>query len=611
MPPLGERPSTGHGLMLDVALIDLIAAGLVRFCAPATVGNRAYPAGFDSEELIRRLTAADSARVGQLTARVVEDIWQSCRAVGLPAELAQPHVAFLAAVIAGARLRDADQARMCDPEIPMPQEALGDLCRRILASNTLDLAEHGIDETVLGYLLDAYLASLSASRSVLQAMPELMAQVLPNDDQDATAQKAVALAKIQRAEALGIAVPILDLITVKLINTTRSADLRQADLLAAAEDARSLGEALEQLPESEPALADYLSALPDMFRTGRIADCERVLASTEDLVVRHSVDNAPHSGEHVGRAIKLRTQRAYLAALDGSFTKAARHFGFAQRYVPRADVETRWRFARLEAHYYELAASYRRDETGLDNAARACTSAIAAMTAEHASAARAMAQTQLGHVLILLGEKERVPDRFELAAQLLEGAGHVFAEAGLLDGVARHAAILRAAALHRLGVMHRNGDLLESAISLYQSIIEQPAMDDARSDPAEISLGLRSRMALALIDYAELEPADQLRAAAIASIEAVLPQLRAHGTPYNCSAFNRRLLVARCHEALARWYRSKGDQAGATAHFADAGREYTAVGFGRPDDLPPKLPADAPRPSPAGPGDGAGEADAA
>lgn len=597
--------------MLDVALIDLIAAGLVRFCAPERAGDRAYTSGLDGEELIRRLTAADPDRIGQLTARVVEDIWQSCRAVGLPAELAEPHVAFLARVVGQTRLPSESRARMCDPDAILSRDDLADLARQIMASHPLQLGEHGIDETVLGYLLDAFLASLAGSRPILQGLQPLLAEVLPDEVPDAAAQKAVALAKIQRAEALGIAVPILDLITVKLINTTRSADLRHADLLAAADDARSLGEALEQLPESEPALADYLSALPDMYRTGRLADCERVLASTEDLVVRHSVDNAPHSGEHVGRAIKLRTQRGYLAALDGSFTKAARHFGFAQRYVPRADTETRWRFARLEAHYYELAASYRRDEKGLDNAARACTSALAAMTAEHAATARAMAQTQLGHVLILLGERECAADRFELAAQLLEDACRFFAGTGLVDGVARHAVILRAAALHRLGVMHRDSDLIESAISLYQTTIEQPVVDDTSGDPAEIGLGLRSRMALALIDFAELEPADQLRDAAIASIEAVLPQLRAHGTPYNCSAFNRRLLVARCHEALARSYKAKGDRALAAGHFADAGREYAAVGFGRPADLPPGLPVEAPHPRPAGPGAGAGEADAA
>ena len=54
--------------MLDVALIDLIAAGLVRFCAPERAGDRAYTSGLDGEELIRRLTAADSDRIGRLTA---------------------------------------------------------------------------------------------------------------------------------------------------------------------------------------------------------------------------------------------------------------------------------------------------------------------------------------------------------------------------------------------------------------------------------------------------------------------------------------------------------------------------------------------------------------
>ncbi len=577
--------------MLDVALINLIAAGLDWVCRPPTAGDRTFATEFDGENLIRKLTAAEPAKTGQLIARVVEDVWQSCRVISLPAELAEPHIAFLSDIIGGAHLRSNDQAMFFAPEHQAPDKALADLSQRIVSSIEHDFAESGVDETVLTYLLETFLASLYAAREMVQAIQPLVATILPpplpSEMVAAASQSAVMLAKIERAEALGIAVPILDTITVALINTTRSADLRQADLLAAAGDARKLAEALARLPERAPAHADYLRPLSDMFCTGRIVDCDRALVRTEDLVVRHSVDTSAHTAGHIGLASELRTQRACLAALEGSFTKAARHYGFAQRYIPRADFEIRWHFAELEAHYYELAAFYKGDSSGLENAARACTSALATMPTEPSSVTRARAQITLGHILILLGEKEREPDRFELAAQLLGDAEALLDGTTDVESLARRTTILRALALNRLGVLHRKSALLENAASLYQSVIEQPSSHEAddNDDPAEIGLGLRLHMALTLIDYADLEPGEELRRAAIASIQTALPNILAHHTPYNRSGYNRCLLAARCHEALAGWHNLKGESAETAQHLADAAVQYGAAGFARDGDI--------------------------
>lgn len=583
--------------MLDVALIKLIAAGIERICRRPGDGMRTVRVEFSHEELIKKLTTAEPDGMGRLIAKVVEEIWQNCRKVGLPAELAEPHILVLTEIIGGAKLRASDQAMFCVVGHNAPNNAVPDLARRVIAPIDSALADGEIDATVLHFLLETFLASVYEQRALIQVVrPIVSAFVAPPPTPEAVAanaQKAVMMAKIERAEALRIPVSILDTITVTLINTTRSADLRQDDLLAAAADARALSNALDQLPELAPDFAEPLSQVPGMFRTGRFSDCDRQLGSVEDLVVRQSIDNYAHSGPHVTLAIELRTQRACLAALEGAFTKAARHYGFAQRYIARADIERRWRYARLEAHYYELASFYKGDVSGLDHAARACTSALATMPATTPSVTLAQAQAGLGHFLIVLGEQERRADRFELAAQLLSDAANVLSGSQPMSGPARHATILRAKAMCRLGEWHRNRDLLEQAATIFQLVLKATLVDDAEKidDPAEIEIGLRAQMALAMVSLAELTALVKMQEEAIAVVQEELPKLLADHTTYNRSGYNRCLLAAKCHQALANWYEANGEHAAVAAHLAGAAGQFAAAGV-PPEPITGKLLAD-------------------
>lgn len=592
--------------MLEVALVDLIAAGLVFANRSTAPGEQPVPVRLSGADLIRAVSATHPEPSGQLVARVAEDVWQSCRVVNLPGELAAPHVAVLADIVLAAQPDDGAQALLRAQDDSPTQDQIGALGRRLLGNVAEHLRDGVIDETVLHYLLESFLKSLCGARDLLEEIRPAMAALLVPPASETTPQSAIMLDKIERAQALGIAVPILDIITVTLINTTRSADLRQADLLAAAGDARKLADALQDLPERAPAHAEVLSYLPDMFRNGRLADCARVLGHTEEYVVKRSVDTAAHSAAHVGLASTLRTLRAWLAALDGSFAKAARHYSFAQRYIARADYETRWQFAELEAHNYELSAFYKGDATGLENAARACTSALAAMPGEARALTRANAQYRLAYVLFLLGEREGQADRFEVAAQLLGDAEAIFANSG--EGVAlRRAKILRSAVLGRLGMLSRNSALLETSAALLQSIVEEGADVGGDGEPAEIELGLRVRMALTLVDYADLEPGEELRLAALRSIEAALPALASHHTPYGQSGFVCCLLLARSHQALAIWHGSRGAQDLAKEHLGRADAQYAAAGFSRQSAGPQTLPPEASEP----PAPGDGEATAA
>ena len=577
--------------MLDVALIKLIAAGIERVCRSPALGDRAIRMEFDHETLIAKLTTAEPERMRRLIGDVVEAIWENCRKVGLPAELAEPHVTVLSDIIGKAHIRAADHAMFCVAGHVAPNNALPDLAERIIAPTAAQLPDGEIDATVLHFLLETFLESLYGQRALIQVvLPVVKGFAVPPPTPEEVAmraQKAAVMAKIERAEALRVPVSILDTITVTLINTTRSADLRQADLLAAAADARALLEALERLVQQAPDYATPLGLVPGMFRTGRFVECDRQLGIVEDLVVRRAIDTYAHAAENISLAVELRTQRACLAALEGSFTKAARHYGFAQRHIARADIERRWWFARLEAHYYEMASFYKGDASGLDNAARACSSALASMPTAPNSVTRARAQANLGHILIVLGEKERRPDRFELAAQLLNDAADVLSSTQPSSSVARHAMILRATAMCRLGEWHRNADLLEQAATILQLVAKATLGDDSddHDDPAEVELGLRARMALAMLGFAELTAADKVRGEAIAIIEAQVPELLAHHTPYSRTGYNRCLLAARCLQALATWSAAQGDEAAAAAHHAAAAGQWAVVGIAPGQDI--------------------------
>ena len=586
--------------MLDVVLIKLIAAGIERICRPLADDAHTVPVELDGEELIRQLSAAEPEVTAKLIADVVELVWQSCQAVGLPAGIAEPHLAALPAIIDRSYVRAADRALFLGADVDAPKNVIAELSQRLIASSAPDpgavgpsktgLDDRGLDDTVLVYLLESFLQSLNGARLLVQKIQPVLIRILSGRTQAERAatreQEAVTLAKIGRADALGIPVPLLDVITVSLINLTRTADLKQADLLAVAADARALGAVFERLPEIAPAQAGALDPLPGAFRAGKTVDCDRLLATAEDQIVKHSIDTSAHAAGHAPVAIELRKARARLAALESHFTKAARHYGFAQRYVSPIDIDMRWQLARQEAHYYELAAFRGEDHQGLENAARACTSMLAALPEGPASLTRASIQACLGHILILLGEKESQAGRFELAGQLLSDAREFLGGMTEPNGLMPRVDVFLATALVRLGELHRDGALIEQGARMYQAVIEAPGprpVDDFEGgELLGPMFGLRPRLALAMLSYARLEQETGLREPAIANIETELPDILNDQTSYNRSGYDRCILAARCHKALAEWYTNEGDKVAADESLAEVARYCAAAGL---DDI--------------------------
>lgn len=604
--------------MLDVALINLTSAGLAKLCGPKE--DTAILSSATSERLIRVLLAVAPGPTQALTNRCVEDIWQACQAVGLPAELAEPHLTVLPALITQAELSTSERAIFetghSSSDDNNHDQALSNLANRVCTSGNLDEGTSGIDQTVLTFLVGTFLKSLAASRDVLdelrpfavdvltppaaqpaaEAVPERASSSSSPPQPTAPSQAAATLAKIERAEALGVSVPVLEVITVSLINRNKSAALRHDDLVSAAANARHLNATLEQFEHHPAAQTDSIRNAQSQFLAGRIGECDRILANAEDDVVKHSVGISPPDTTLAEFAAELRTVRAGLSALQGNYVKAARHHGFAQRYIPRASHEARWRSAEQEAHYYELAAYHHATTDALENATRACSGALAAMPDHAQSPTYAFAQTTLARLLIILGEREQSPERFELAAQLLISAQSVFDavldasrnEAAQEIATANiHATVLRAIALTRLGELHRTADLLEQAAMYIQAAMT--ALSDlgtASSDPsyeinlpADVTVGLETQLALTIAAFAEMNAQNELHNTAITTILDSLPEIVPNQPQFATSDYVHCILTARCHRALASWQRANGDFDAETKHLAQASKAYTAAGF--------------------------------
>jgi len=600
---------------MDRVLINLMSVGFAKLSAG--LANRdAAAAGVptDGEALVRELAARAPSATNTLITRTVSDVWSGCRAVGLPVEIAEPHLAALAVVLEHAELASEDCVVIASGG-PVAISAATDIADRIVAAAPAGDTE--IDATVLGYLATTLLKSFAASGELLV---ELTAVLFPPADEpnigidlqieiatgagldlkhdiagytgaayteDVSARAApvsnaaLTLAKIERADALGLSVPLLETLTVCLINRTKSAEIRHDDLVATADHAKVVESDLARLSEQRSAGVREFETAIGHFKGGRLAECDRALAVVEEQAVERTIAPMPDLAV-TELAMAIRIVRAELQILQGVYHKAARHFGYAQRYLARAHVEARWSLAEREAFYYEVAAYQDEVPSYLDQAARACTSAIATMPDEQSSALISTARTVLARVLTIIGERDQAPERFEIAAQLLADAQETFAGSSSASEEAVVAA-LRAGALTRLGELMSKPDLLERAAWIVQSALELPKVAATGLLPeglsSEADNDLELQLALAVAGFAVRTESAGLLETAASTIEAKLPSLLERQIAFDETGYSANLLAARCHQAMAAWLRVEGDRDGVESCIENLSRAYSEAGF--------------------------------
>ena len=591
--------------MLDVALIELVSAGLRRFFINDPDAPHAW-AEADDGALLRWLLVASPEAAGNLVNRCVTDQWSSIKANQLPVTIAADHLARLPRILA------ADRTAPEQPEDFFTQSPIA-LADGIILANGMDTSDGPpIDETILTFLLEVFLRSLQSCRTEIETVMPLITETADLETPHETPQLYAAeldtsadadeppvaspvaqprsdatltLEKIARADALSISVPLLELITVAVINRTRSPHLRQSDLADAATEARAIRTELVELAIEQPFGWAGLDTLVNTFDAGRFEACSRTLTAIEEEAVRQGTGTSPRVPECVDCAIRMRLLRARLYALQGNDIAAARQMGNAQRHVSRGDDARRWQMAIREARHYERAAYHDRDPPHFDSAARVCSSALANLSADASPPLRAEVHSELAHYLIRLGQIEHASSRFEIAAQLLESAiPYLAAER---DPRQRLLALVRQGdALIGLARLSGADHLSERAIESYEDAsqlistmnAERSAPGDTRRPFDESVTALRARLAVALLAGNNPNPDDGVNQTAVEAIVDVLPELTGPHDLGEDACFSASLLVGCCHHAVAVWLAAMGEINAAQKRMAMAAAVLHEIG---------------------------------
>lgn len=582
--------------MLDVALIELVSAGLRRFFVHKQTDTTLSADG-EPGRLVRRLLVDSPEAARALIDRCVTDQWHCIQANQLPTPIATAHLALLPAILAS----DQTAPKSGSDFFSQPPPALADtiILAHGVETHDVDAIDGSIDDTILTVLLETFLESLHACRAEIEALAPLLVETPrpaaeskspPADTVAHTPPKLkpealLTIEKIARADTLSISVPLLELITVAIINRTRSPHLRQADLADAAAEARSIRTELVALTQRGLFGWSRLDTLITTFDAGRFDACNRMLTAIEEEAVRQGSTRTPRISELVECAISMRLLRARLYALQGADVAAARQLGNAQRHLSRADHIRRWHFANREARHYERAACHDRSSDHLDSAARVCSSALASLNDDTAPTLRAEAQSELAHYLIRLGHFEQLSSRFEIAAQLLEDAvpGLNSDERPRLKLLAL---IRHGDALRELSRLTGAGHLADRAVASYEAASKLIPAVEAEAPTAELDkrpfdesvVALRARLALALASRVGEGVDRGLRETALETIIEVLPDLTGPHDIAVDAQFSSGWLAGLSHYAVATWLTSVGETSAARQHSQAAARCLEEIG---------------------------------
>ena len=602
--------------MLDIAFLRLIESTLAVLCAPeSALAERENAPG----DLIRHIDQNHETSPETLVGAIVADVWRHCEAVSLPRELTADYVDHLSDCVLAAEF----EADLVSRFLGLNETAAeGDtaaiasfLAAVLLAAEDLDRDE--LDPKVREFVLTVFVRALHTQResiaqwrSAIAAYFRVSPKSGPNEAVSSGPRDAAPMKAKLGPPPLPEAPPPLPKSAPQNTAPTANEEKRQVnipeDLRAALRGMTSkkgpgtpsnenLEQAIGIISEVITKL-DRLVAVPgfhtafvanakEHLLAGRISDSDRQLAAAEDVEVRNAQSNFETSRDLLDRACDIRIVRAELQRACTSHVKAARHFGFAQRYVGHHGDETRWQLARREANEYETAATRQKDFTRLRDAAKACSSALAALPQENSSD-RAEAQLVLARLSLQLAEQEANSERCELVLRLLESV--LAAHPANPDAIRSEAEKMQADAFAMLGWDRSDVAMIERAAFAYQSILQR--MFEAPAPATGLQkVEIQARLALATQSAGVLHSNPEL---ITSGLELLRHNVEKWPNPMPSSDLSGLTCLARVHHALARWYAgrsadgvgrpnpSDGANAGSTAgsHYQQAEAFFAAAG---------------------------------
>ena len=602
--------------MLDLTFVRLIESGLIAFSVPGEAGRRA-PA--ETGELIAHLEVALPGLASGLVADVVQKLWQSCTTVGLPSELTEAYVRHLGDDFERLFLAKAEIDAFLQGETTTKLRSgpVGDVVDRIQSMRRED---DPLDEQILEFVALSFVRPLHEARAVVDTLrpaiagyieriganelelslaadgddvnadpplepvpplePDDVSEIPPayfdaDDDLEDifadTEEPQETEPETEPADAhAGDGVPSLaELaerhdVSVELLGTLINCLERRypgrkhetETIVRVVRDALDLQMKLERLRISNGLDASFLSEAARQLQIGQFVAADRQLANAEDLSVRAAQSQLDAAREMLARACEIRTCRAAIQCLSQEPVRAARHYAFARRYASRHDGREHWRLVKNEIEQYEAAATWIKDFRRLQDAAQACGSALSVMVEKGEVRPRAEAQLALARLLIAVGEQEMVPERCDLAIQLLGDAVSAFASAktrvSYLTGL-----LLQADAFALLGSWRADPALVERAVLAYQSLqheLEQTLDETDQAEHGQVRLDkdeVGSRLALAMLDLGILTGNADLASGACEILDDAARELR---QDWDHLSIRDRSLGARVFQGLARWY---------------------------------------------------------
>lgn len=576
---------------MDVALVACIGAGLTLWSSGIDddIPDGTYARGV---AVVRGLAQhGDREKVDQLVSQLVGEIWLEWRNSRRSRTVLIEHLLQLPAIVDAHRpdpsvvtgaIAEAGKIRRGGGSVDLVAHRLASDI--ILGARTAgDIAERQLDETLCFFLLSRLLSSLLARNDALLALRPAF---------DATfgrAREAAAPAKSDTVRASGNMTPPISpepqLGAVGSETPQRASHAIAADIQRIADEffipVLALDAAASRLAtqSSEPAslteieqtasccaeIFARISAAPPQALLAVVAEAlERgELAAAEDLLADgEAVSKAlgSLSADETARAeptfdavqqnfehsLAWRILRGQLAELASDQRNAARHYAYARTMVPPGARQLCGPLLQRKAGALVAHGIRHDDEKALIEAAQVYAEAGGFLSESLVPLEWAQAHVDLGHLMLVLGERESRPERFLAAALHFKPAVDVFSRHHDLDRWAQ-AQIGLAMALKRSGEFQGDVVTLGDAAFAFRAALGRLTKDRAPQDWADAQLGLGEtlvRIAEETGDTDALEKAVPALKAALAQPREVAPSLD----------------VTSAQAALGRAYASLGSQ---------------------------------------------------
>lgn len=513
---------------MHVVFVEFAGAGIALWASGV---DDELPAGTYTRgaDLVRRLvTVAGPKPVERLVDRIVRDLWQEWQQSKRSRAVLSQHLSALPSIIETYRLPpgqimagliEARKSKRAGGSIDLVAHRLAsDIILKARGAGAIEKAR--LDESLCFFLLARLIGTLFAQSDALTELRPALDVCFgrkPRTPQPATPAAAIADANANTpvtleptdkpsppAEVARVAdswmIPAVALHAAATAdpdcNGSAAANPQALERKAAlfTELQSLIGAAFETF-SSHPAAASIAEARAHLD-DGEWTSCDVAAAQAETAVA---------GADDVSVAVTMRVIRAKIAELIGDFNAAARHFAAAAAKAPKDDRPQRCRLLLMQASALVSEGLRAEGEKQLVAAAQVYAEAGGMLSEDVTPLDWANANVELGELLLLLGGRERRPERFLAAALHFKPAVDVFSRHQAMADWAR-AQYGLARALKGTGEFQGDVVTLGDAAFSFRAALGFMTKDRAPQEWADAQLGLGETLVRIAEETGDSEP---------------------------------------------------------------------------------------------------------